>query len=498
MALRLPFAVCAVILLATSACSRQSTNPTAVALRECRVPGLDSAVQCATLKVPEDRGNPDGRTIPLNIVVLPATARSKLPDPIFFFAGGPSQAASDFAKPALAMFGGLNGKRDIVLVDQRGTGRSNGLFCKTGDPWDIAALSPQARDVRSVQELEKCRDDLLQRADLTRYTTTIAMADIDAVRAALGYDQINLWGGSYGTRAAQEYLRRYPERVRSVILDGVAPPSLVLPAHFSRDAGAALEKGLAACAESATCAKRHEHLNRNLRNLLADLSRNPARIQLADPLSGAPRMVIMDADLMAGFVFTTLYSPEAFALVPHVIQRARQGDYTPWAALTSVMSADAEDKNAMGMRLSVMCAEDIPRLEGRTPPTDEFFGNLFVREFSKSCRGWPKAAVPADFHTPVKSDRPVLILSGGLDPVTPPAYGEEVKTTFPNSVHFVAPHVGHGVSLKGCAPKLIRRFVESGKVEGLDGKCLERLPRPTFFEPIERRESRPGVEVPAK
>ncbi len=473
-----------------SGCSQMETAQATTPLKECRVVGVESAVRCATIEVPENRAVAQGRKIAINVVVLPATARSKHPDPIFFFAGGPSQAASDFARPALTMFAGLNTKRDIVLVDQRGTGKSNGLFCKSGDAWEIAAMEPDKRERLSVQELSKCRADLLQKADLTQYTTTIAMADIEAVRAALGYPQINLWGGSYGTRAAQEYLRRYPDKVRSVILDGVAPPALVLPANFSRDADAALLKGLDACTKDKACTQRYTSFEDDLRATMAALRRSPVHTTVADPYLGTPRKVILDDKLLSSTIFATLYSPEALALVPYAIDRAKRGDFAPWAALTSLLSNDMDDKNAMGMRLSVVCAEDIPRLEKSRPQFGEFFGDFFVREFSKACTDWPRGDVPSDFFTPVKSDKPVLILSGALDPVTPPQYGEEVKNTFTNSVHLVAPQLGHGVSLKGCAPKLIKQFVEAGRVDALDGKCLERLPRPMYFEPLEERKNR--------
>lgn len=484
--------------LGMAGCTQQEAPKASLALNECRVKGLESAVRCATLQVPENRTTSGGRKIPINIVVLPATARTKLPDPVFLFAGGPSQAATDFARPALAMFGALNSKRDIVLVDQRGTGKSNGLFCKSTDVWETAALEPAAREAMAAKDFEKCRNDLSKKADLTQYTTTIAMADIDAAREAMGYAQINLWGGSYGTRAVQEYLRRYPDRVRTVVLDGVAPPSLILPANFSRDASAALNKGFDACGKDSSCAKRYATFRDDVNGLLAELKTKPARVTVPDPANGQLRTLVVDASMVAGAVFTSLYGPEALALVPHAVQRARKGEYAPLLTLSGMMLTDAEDKNAMGMRLSVMCSEDIPRLDGSQPVAREPFGDMFVREFSKSCNGWPRGSVSADFYTPVKSDKPVLIFSGGLDPVTPPEYGEEVKKTFSNAAHFIAPQVGHGVSMKGCAPKLIKQFIDGAKVEGLDAKCLERLPRPMFFEPPGKNAIKTDIAEAAK
>ena len=249
-------------LLVLGACSDKPV-PAQVAtlqLKPCRVAAIENEVKCGTLDVFENRETRAGRKIALNIVVLPASARNKEPDPVFLFAGGPGQAATDLAREALSILGGLNGKRDIVLIDQRGTGKSNGLTCSFPDATSPELADQAKRDAMSRKEITACRVKLEQKADLTQYTTTIAMADIDQAREALGYERINLWGGSYGTRAAMEYLRRYESRVRSVTLDGVAPPSLALPESFARDAGAALDKMFIACGKEAQCSKRYAEL----------------------------------------------------------------------------------------------------------------------------------------------------------------------------------------------------------------------------------------------
>ena len=154
--------------------------------------------------------------------------------------------------------------------------------------------------------------------------------------------------------------------------------------------------------------------------------------------------------------------------------------------MTAVFGDFADDKLARGMQLSVVCAEDVPRIARRDPAAvqPQPFGNIFIEEFSKACALWPKGKVANDFEKPVKSAKPVLILSGGLDPVTPPQYGDEVKKNFSNALHAVAPNVGHGVSHRGCGPRLIKKFIETASFDELDAKCLERLPRPLFFEPL--------------
>ena len=472
-----------------SACGENARAPgPTLALKACRVTNIENEVKCATLDVFENRDTRQGRKIGMNVVVLPAAARIKEPDPIFVFAGGPGQAAVDLARESLAILGGLNAKRDIVLVDQRGTGKSNGLGCKFGDIDTPEMIDPIRREHLSRKLLLECRDALSPRADLTLYTTTIAMADIDELRAALGYEKINLWGGSYGTRAALEYLRRYPGQVRSVVLDGVAPPSLAMPVTFARDAGAAYDKMLAACAGETPCAKRFPQLKRQVDELLAGLDKQPRRISMPDALTGIPREVAVTKDNLLMALFSILYVPELVALLPESLVQAKRGDYAPLFAMASAFGDFAEEKIFAGMRFSVVCAEDVPRIGTGSGAGEAPFGGLFVREFSKACNDWPRGTMAKDFDQPVRSDKPVLILSGGIDPVTPPAFGDEVKKTLPNSLHLTAPNIGHGVSTHGCAPRLIKKFVEAASAAELDGKCLERLPRPFFFEPMRKKE----------
>ena len=459
-----------------------------LALRPCRVAGVDTEVKCARFEVIENRETKQGRKIALNLVVLPASARVKEPDPIFLFAGGPGQAAADLAPQALAIFGGLNAKRDIVLMDQRGTGKSNFLNCKIPNDDPPGMTDPVKRDAFAARLLAECRDLLAQKADLTQYTTTIAMADYDEVRAALGYRQINLLGGSYGTRAALEYLRRYPGQVRTVTIDGVAPPSMALPATFSRDAGATYEKMLTACATDVRCDKTFPGLKARVDRLLATVAKQPRKTSVTDPITGIAKDIEVTRERLLIAVFSTLYLPEMTAMLPANLTAAEAGNFAPLLAQGAIFGGFAEDKIAFGMRLSVACAEDIPRITPAIREGDAArapFGRFFVDEFGKACAGWPRGEMPADFDQPVTSDKPVLILSGGLDPVTPPVHGEEVRRSLSNALHLIAPNVGHGVSVRGCAPKLVKKFIETASVAGLDGECLKRLPRPMFYEPLQ-------------
>ena len=474
-------------LIAIGGCTQQPNTQSAasISLKECRIPGVDAAVRCATHEVLENREAKSGRKIALNIVVYPASARIKEPDPIFIFAGGPGQAATDVIAAVTAQLSGLTTKRDIVFIDQRGTGKSNLLNCKfpADDAPDMA--SADKRRAITLKVVAECRDALAKRADVTQYGSTAAMADYDEVRAALGYEKINLWGASYGTRTAQEYLRRYPDRVRTVVLDGVASPSMALPATFARDAGAALEAAFKSCENQQECNKRYPTFRADFAQLLDRLDKKPVSLSVRDPLTNVPREVSITRQGVATQVFSLLYVPQLVAMLPEAVKQAGLGNYAPLFAASGGFMDFAEDKIAFGMRLSVSCNEDVPRIDAATrEAADKLqpFQSSFIREFSNACEGWPKGKVADDFFTPVKSDKPVLIFSGGIDPVTPPVFGDEVKKTFSNSVHFIAPNIGHGVAQHGCAPKMMKQFIEKASIEGLDGECLKRIPRPTYYQ----------------
>ena len=495
------FALLIGVSFALAGCGQDQPAPTGagLTLKECRVAGVDAAVKCARHEVFENRETLSGRKIALNIVIYPASARIKEPDPIFIFAGGPGQAATDVIASVTPQLSGLTPKRDIVFIDQRGTGKSNLLSCKFPSDDAPELASPEQRRAITLKVVADCRDQLATRADLTQYGSTSAMADYDEVRAALGYAKINLWGGSYGTRTAQEYLRRYPDRVRTVVLDGVASPSMALPASFARDAGASLEAAFKACEAELNCNKRYPTFRADFAQLLDRLDRKPVSLSVREPLTNVARDVSITRQSVATQVFSMLYAPQLVAVLPEVVKQANLGNYAPLFAASGGFTDFAEDKIAFGMRLSVSCNEDIPRIDAAArAAADKLqpFQSSFIREFSTACEGWPRGKVADDFFTPVKSDKPVLIFSGGIDPVTPPVFGDEVKTTFSNSVHFVAPNIGHGVAQHGCAPKLMKQFIEKASIEGLDGECLKRIPRPSYYQAmVEKPKKNPASET---
>ena len=468
--------------LVLAACTPGSgTSPRALPLAACRLPGVDAAAQCGTLAVWEDRAAKRGRRIDINVAVVPARLRTHEPDAIVIFAGGPGQGAVSLASQVMPLFSRLNDTRDVLFVDQRGTGESNPLDCEDDEAQPLQSLFEDALPERLVQ---KCVDSL--DGDPRQYTTSIAIEDLEDVRAALGYPKLNLWGGSYGTRAALEYLRRHGDRVRTVVLDGVAPADMKLPLSFVADGEASLMKLLDACDAQPLCASTYPRLRATIAAMRSRLAQRPSRVAIMDPRTGDRQQIQVNENVFLSGLFRPLYVAELASLLPYGIASAAEGDYNPLLAQNLEFTTDVSENLAVGMHLAVICAEDVPRITSADleDARQSFFGEALVNDFIRACRIWPRGEVPADYYDPVRSEVPTLIFSGGIDPATPPRHGDRVAAFLPNSRHFVAPNLGHGVSLHGCAPRLIEQFVKKADAKPLDGKCLERLPRPLFLLPM--------------
>ena len=463
-------------------CARASADapPKKLKLEPCRPKGFGREASCGRLQVFEDRRARQGRRIDLRVVVLPALARDAQPDPVFLLAGGPGQAASEAFAPLLPALAGLRRSRDLVFVDQRGTGGSNKLQCELTAK--DAGLKARFEARLDPARLIACRDGL--QADPRLYTTAIAMDDLDDVRAALGYARINLWGGSYGTRAALVYARQHPDRVRSLVLDGVAPLSLRLPLFFARDAQRSLELTLSQCAADLDCHARFPDVKVRFEALLAKLEAQPAQVRIEDPLTGAPTDLTITRRRFVDVLRGLLYAPELTALLPLTVDRAAQGDFRSFVAQADQAAASAQGQIAVGMLLSVICAEDAPFIapeELERLAAGSFLGPHHAQEYLAACKGWPRGEVAAAFREPIRSAAPTLLLSGELDPVTPPSWAEEARKTLPNSVHVVAPGVGHGVTSIGCFPEVVQKFIEAGSANAVDASCAKGLKRPPFF-----------------
>ncbi len=477
MSSRLPAALLA---LAAASCAAQPPSIAIDRLHECRIEEGPAGAYCGTLAVPEDRASGKGRQIALKIVVAPALRRDAAADPLFVLEGGPGAGAATLASSRLPMFRRFRTDRDLVFVDQRGTGESNRLGCDPPlEELDEVAID----DDRTTARLRACLATL--DADPRFYTTPIAMDDLDDVRQFLGYERINLWGGSYGTRAALVYLRQHEDRVRSVVLDGVAPQDMRLPLHTARDAQRALDRLMADCAADAACAAAFPALAADTRALFARLESDPPIVTGLHPRTGLPIELPLSRRDVALVVFRALYIPEVASLLPRVLTQAAAGNYQGLLALAFSSPPEGDQRDlAIGMHLSVVCAEDLPRISAADRVEADAGGFLGAAMFDAqyaACAFWPRGDVPEGYHAPVSSDRPVLILSGADDPVTPPTWGDHVAPGLPNSVHIVVPGAGHITLGRGCVPTIVAAFLRTASVAGLDGSCTEALTRPPFF-----------------
>jgi pimeloyl-ACP methyl ester carboxylesterase len=446
-------------------------------LHPCKIDEGPTEAFCGTYSVLEDRSTKTGRQIALKIVVAPALKRDPQPDPLFILEGGPGAGAATLANFVLPMFHRFQMDRDIVLIDQRGTGDSNPLNC---EPEDREEEDFSKIDDYPVERLRTCLARL--KADARFYGTSTAIDDIDEVRQYLGYGTINLWGGSYGTRAALVYLKRHEGAVRSVILDGVAPPDMRLPLYMPRDGQRSLDLMVGDCAKDAACGRRFPNLRQSVTTLFTYVAARP-HITFTHPRTGKYAQITVSQRLVATIIYGALYDPAVTSLLPQLITDAAQGNYQGLLALG--FSRDMP-KGAMseGMFLSVVCAEDVPRI----PPGEiareaqgRFMGTSFFDTRMKPCEFWPRGTVPEDFYQPVVSSKPVLIFSGEDDPITPPSWGDHVAQYLTNSKHFVVPGAGHGSTPRGCVPKLIGKFLDQGSVKDLDPACLQSQHRPPFF-----------------
>ena len=471
-------------LLMTAGLGTATVAASAAPLKPCRIDGIPNELQCGSLQRPLDPARPDGVKVDLHYLVVPAMARNKQPDAVLMLAGGPGQSAIDVAARVLPRLSRLNNRRDLVFIDQRGTGKSAPLDCPDETKLPI---TEQLDTAAQMKRLDACRATLekLPYGDLRFFTTTIAMQDMDAVREALAVPQWNLVGGSYGTRAALEYLRQFPTKVRRTVIDGVAPPDMVLPASFSTDNQAALDAVFTACENEPACRARHPALRSDWQVLLNSL---PREVNVMHPMTGATQRVRLTRDGLVSLVRGPLYAPVLASALPQAIADAVQGRFEGLVGLAGALGGGRQGRISEGMHFSVVCSEDLPRLDqaGDAPGAD--FGSSFASLYREVCKDWPRGDVPAAFYTVPAAAAPVLVLSGGADPVTPPRHGERVARALgAKARHVVVPQAGHGVMAIGCMRDALFRFIDAESDDEalkVDASCAAAMPRPPAFQPV--------------
>jgi pimeloyl-ACP methyl ester carboxylesterase len=435
--------------------------------------------QCGTLAVAENREAPDGRTIELFVARIPALKPDPAADAFMVINGGPGASSVDLYVGLQGAFAPVRLERDIIIVDQRGTGRSAPLECSLPEQ-PLTAFDESA----TTAATRLCLDTL--NADPRFYTTSIAVQDLEQVREALGYRQWTLYGVSYGTRVAQHYLRRYPDAVRALVLDGVLPPDQALGPDIALNAQLALDAVFARCADEPACAARFPEPARQFERLASRLRQTPESVALPDPVTAAPQTTSLSYGHLASTVRMLSYAPETAALLPLMVDEAEaRGNYTPLALQANRIEQELGDAINLAMHNTVVCTEDVPYyagLEALRPDLERaYLGTDQVRMLQTICAQWPQGPIDADLRTPLRADTPVLLLSGEHDPVTPPDYAERAAAHLTASLHIVAPGQGHGVIARGCLPEIVGDFVRAGRRDALDAGCVARLAADPFF-----------------
>lgn len=476
--------------LSTLATGQDQVNSSRLRLTPCEMGGVKGEARCGSYEVFENRASGKGRKISLKIIVLPATGAERAPDPFVYIPGGPGSSATEDAPGIAQLFAKIREHRDLLFVDQRGTGGSHPLNC---DFFNAADLQSYLGYFFPLEDVKKCREQLEQKADLTLYTTPIAMDDLDEVRAALGYERLNLFGGSYGTRAALVYLKRHPKHTRTVMLQGVAPTNQYMPLAFAQHNERALQGILAECAADEACNQAFPNLRAEARAVLERLLKGPVEVEVRNQEAGAGgsrqasrTKVRLSRDLAAEAIRYMLYHPGAASRVPLFLHLAAQGDFVPVAEAALNYRRGIVATGSNGLYLSITCAEDLPWIkpgEGERFAANTFLGDYRLRQQREACALWPRATIPVDYSGPTSATAPVLILTGEWDPVTPPSNAEGVARHLTNSLNIVVPHGAHGLGgLEGidCLERLTTEFVDRGTAKRLDTSCVKGIRRKGF------------------
>lgn len=438
------------------------------------------AARCGTLRVPIDREHPRDGSIDLKLAVVPALNRRSTAAPLFLLAGGPGQSAMQVYVALSSAFARINRNHAIVLLDQRGTGSSHQQSCVYPEDWQVPA--------DSIPALRKATADCLAKLgpQVRFYTTSIAVRDLDAVRTALGLDQIDLYGSSYGTRVAELYMRRYPAHVHAVILDGVTYPQQWIGAETPQDAERALNLIVARCVQTPDCAATYPELQDELQTLLRQFGPQRVAVTIDDPNSGLPLEIEFNRRVLNAALRLLSYSSMQASLLPALIHEAAHGKLRPLAAQSVMNVRQITDQLANGMQYSVICSEDEPFLAAanvdRAAMAKTYQGTDLMDALHEICQLWPRGPVDADLHAPLHSDIPTLLLSGEADPVTPPVDAERAASGLTRHRHLILKGEGHGQLPTGCMPIIAADFLDNAAPESLDASCIDRhMPEPFFL-----------------
>jgi len=457
-----------------SAATQDAAN--SLVLAPCFVKGLDTQINCGKLTVPENWDAPTDKTIDIHVTVVNAVAATPKKDPLVLLMGGPGQAGSELVAGLSRIFRKANESRDLILIDQRGTGLSNPLQCEKEDANPYADIQADFK----LADIDHCVDSY--DVDLSQYGTTSAINDFEAVRQALGYEQINLYGISYGSRAAMVYMREKPEALRSVILDGVVPPQIAV-GPMGSEAARAFDILIKQCSEDKKCQAKYPTLNADYHQVRAQLEQQTIETTIDHPVTDQPITLKIDTTKFIGTLHSLMYGVGARELIPFVISQVAAGNYKPIAGIIAA-GQDKPDKIYTGMHLNILCNEDISRASDTAiekSRNNSFSGKHSIDELLAVCKRWPSFTAPSDFGDQVNSALPTLLLSGELDPVTPPAWAEIALQGLSNHKHYIAKRAGHGLVTQTCAATMVAQFIDKVKFEDIDDSCLDQQPLPGFL-----------------
>jgi len=456
-------------------------------LTACELKQLNSAATtpafCARFPVPENRADPKSRKIDLKLALLKSDSAVPEKDLVVYLAGGPGESAIQTYPQLAGAFAPLRKHHDVLLLDQRGTGDSNPLDCpivaKQMKQLGDADLTPAQR----TERVGECATEVQKKSDPRYYTTSEAVADLEAVRGALGAPELDLIGVSYGTRMAQHYAAAHPDAVRSIVLDGVVPNQMVLGETFAEALERSLKLQAAACDKTPACKQAFGDWYATLQQLHAKLkSEASQQVTFEDPYSYKPVTKTLTADNLVGVVRMFSYSTLTAALLPLAIDEAAHGNYAPLMGQSKLLSSSLSESMQGGMQLSVICTEDAPLMKPRPQDANLLLGTSLVDSLLTECKVWPHGPAPEDFHAPFKSSIPTLLISGERDPVTPPAYADEVLQGLSNARSLVVKGLGHAEPMyAGCMPDLMEQFITGLQPKKLDARCLDKIgPIPAF------------------
>ena len=450
-------------------------------LQPCKVEGVADSVFCGTYVVFENHKTKQGRRINLNIVVVPALNKDSRKPPVFYFEGGPGIAATKNASFFAMTNNPYRQNNDVVLVDIRGTGGSNPLHCRLLQ--DKKDLQTQFAVMYPAESVKACHASLSQNADLTQYTTTNIVRDVEEVRKWLGYEKIHLFGLSYGTRVAQEYLRRFPSSVESAVLHSPTSTGSRMPLYHAQFAQATLDKLFDDCGGDALCKTNFPALRKEFDELRQRGKKKPFDVvhTLAD---GSTTRLSVSCDAFQTKIRSLMYEPRTLRQIPFIIHQAHQGNWKPFISFYSEKGTSSEFL-AEGLYLSISCAEDVPfitKREAKRLTKNTFMGMYRIEQQQTACAHWSRGDIPEDFLQPVRSDIPVLILAGEYDPVTPVSMAKEIARYLPNSQLVVIPQMSHmfgGLSNEECFDLMASDFIEHSGKSKVDAACVKSMqPQP--------------------